>query len=229
MNRVLSNNVIIEMLVSAQYYPIFCGKTFELVQNQEVVEVTSINSGADREYESGMTTHDVSITGVTVLDNTDGRISITYLMQQAIRRVAQTFRVRLTDDDGGTLQIGFNALIISNTLSRSPGTYSQSATGLKVTGGITFSAIIPPPGGKQVQDPLYLDFVLGDTEVRDPLLEASGVEILEVQREGLGHDETTGSPGNRQFKFIGGAGNGTIQFDPLNPSNGETVYVLYKV
>lgn len=227
MNRVLSNNVIIEMLSGGDYYPIFCGKTMVLSQSQELVEVTSINSVSDREYQAGMTNTTLEITGVTVLNNTDGRVSIAYLMQQAIRRVAQSYRIRLTDDDLGTLQITFSALVTNNTLSRSPGTYSQSATSMTVTGGITFSDIIPPPAGKIVQDPLYIDFPAGDTEVSDPFLEASGVEILEVQREGLGQDETTGTPGNRQFKFV--AVDGKIQFSTDNPSNGETVYVLYQV
>ena len=226
MNIVRGNNQFIEMLIDGDYYPIFCCKDFDFTQSQELVEITSVNSGADREYQAGMTTAALNINGVTILDNTGGKISIAYLMQQSIRRAVQSMRIRMVSDDSTALQITFNALITTNTLSRSRGTFSQSATSMTVTGGIIFSEIIPPPAGKQIQDPLYLDFPVGDTSVSDVLLTAAGVTILEVQREGLGHDETNGTPGNRQFLFT--AAGGIISFDPTNPSNGETVYVLYE-
>jgi len=227
MNTIKSNNQFIELLISGEYYPFFCCKDFTYAQSQEVVEVTSVNSGAAREYQSGMTTGTLDINGVSVLDNSDGKISIFYLMQQSIRRVAQTLRIRNLDDDGNAYQIVFNALITGNTLSRSRGTYSQSATQLIVTGEPTFSGIVPPPAGFEVQEPLYLTFTTGATSVTDALLAQPGVTILEVQREGFGQDQTTGTPGNRQFAF--NAGTGTISFDPTNPSNGETVYVLYEL
>lgn len=228
-NRVKSSNVIIELLISAVYYPIFCGKTMEFVQTQELVEVTSVNDTISREYEAGMTTASLTITGVTVLNNTGGRIAIAYLMQESIRRAAQSMRIRLIDDDGTAIQIAFSALITSNTLSRQFGTYSGSATTLTVTGEPVITAILPPGAASCVEDPLYLAFAAGQTSVHSVLLEQTGIVILEVEREGTGHDQTNGTPGNRQFKFTGGSGNGTVAFDPTNPSNGETVYVLYKL
>lgn len=229
-NRVKSNNVIIQMLISGTYYPVFCGKSMEFVQNQETIEVTSINSAVSREYEAGMTTGSLSINGVTILDNTGSRVAITYLMTEAIRRTPQTMRIVLTDDDGGMLQIAFSALITSNRLSRQFGTYSLSNSDFVVTGDITISALVPPPGGSCIEIPLYLATTPGATSVSDSALEATGVVILQVDREGLQHDETTGTPGNREFKFTGGAGAGTVAFDPTNPFNsGETVYVLYKI
>lgn len=229
-NQVKSNNVIVEVDISGTYYPFFCGKTMEFSQNQELIEVTSINNTIAREYEAGMTTGSLNITGVTVLDNTDNRVSITYLMQESIRRVAQTMRIRLIDDDGAGLQIAFTALITNNTLSRAVGTYSQSSTTLTITGEPTISAIVPPPGLACVEDPLYLDVVAGQTSVHDNLLEQAGVTILEVQRSGTGHNEVPGTPGNLEFQFVGGTGNGDVYFDPTNPFNaGEVIYVLYKL
>lgn len=230
MNTVKSNNVIIEVDISGTYYPVFCGKTMEYSQNQELIEVTSINSEISREYEAGMTTATLSIQGVTVLDNTDNKVSITYLMQESIRRAAQTMRIRLTDDDGGTLQIAFSALITNNTLSRSFGSYSQSSTSLTITGDPVISSVVPPPGVVCPESPLYIDCVAGDTFVENALLEVTGVTILMVARTGLQHDATGGTPVNRQYKFTGGAGNGKIEFDPNIPFNdGEVIYVLYKI
>lgn len=81
----------------------------------------------------------------------------------------------------------------------------------------------------QVQDTLYIDFAAGETQVSHPLLEQTGVVILFVARETALFKPTTGTPGNQQWKFTGGAGNGTVEFDPTNPSLGETIIVSYKI
>lgn len=225
-NRIQSKNVIIELLVGATYYPVFCGKTMEYSQNQELIEVTSINSGYSREYESGMTTGDINIAGVTILDNTGNRIAITYLMQEGVRRVAQTMRIRLIDDDGGTKQIAFSALIVNNTLSRSYGAYSQSSTQLKVTGDAVISAVIAPPGLVCPEAPLYIDVVAGESSVHSALLETAGITILEVNRSGMQFNEVAGTPGNAQFRY--GGVDGYIYFDTTTPFEaGEVIYVLY--
>lgn len=230
MNTVKSSNVIVEMDVSGLYYPIFCGKTAEFSQTQEVIEVTSVNSDVAREYEAGMTTATLNITGITILDNTGGRISILYLVQESIRRAVQTMRIRFIDDTGATLQIAFSALITNNTISRSVGTYSQAATSFIITGTPTLSAIIPPPGVQCVETPLYIDVVAGATSVSHASLQQTGVVILGVSRSGMVHNSTSGTPGNMEYKFTGGAGNGTVAFDPTNPFNsGEVIWILYKI
>jgi len=216
------------MDISGTYYPVFCGKTAEFSQNQETIEVTSINSSVAREYESGMTTATLNITGITILDNTGNRISITYLMQEAIRRAVQTMRIRLMDDNGGTLQIAFSAIITNNTLSRSVGTYSGSATTFVITGEPTISSVIPPPGTECVEAPLYIDVVAGATSVQSALIQDPTVVILGVSRSGLVHDSTSGTPGNMEYKFNSAAG--AVSFDPTNPFNsGEVIWILYKL
>ena len=225
-NRVQSKNVIVELLIGAAYYPIFCGKTMEYTQSQELIEVTSINSGYSREYESGMTTADLNISGVTILDNTGNRIAVTYLMRESVRRVPQTMRIRLIDDDAGTIQIAFSALVVTNTLSRSYGTYSQSTTQLKVTGDAVISSVIAPPGLTCPEDPLYIDVVAGASSVHSALLETAGITILEVCRSGMQFNQTSGTPGNAQFRY--GGTDGYIYFDTTNPFNaGEVIYILY--
>lgn len=230
MNSVTGRNVIAELLISGVYYPFFCCKTMQFTQNQETVEITSVNSANSREYTPGMTTASLSVSGVTVLDNTGSKLSITYLMQESIRRAVQTMRIRMISDDGGTLQIAFQALIVNNTLSRTFGQYSQSDTSFTITGTPVISSVIPPPGGQVVQAPLYIACVAGEFSVHDTLLEAAGVVILEVARTGTEFDQVSGTPtaGLREFKFTGGTGNGIISFgDAFNP--GETIYILYKV
>jgi predicted secreted protein len=229
MNTVTGKNAIIELEVASVFYPVFCCKSFTFDQQQETIEVTDINSAFAREYVPGMTTATLNVTGVTILDNTGGRISITYLMQESVRRTIQNMRIRLTADDATTLQIAFNAIITSNSLSRDFGSYSQSVSGFVITGTPVVSSSITPPGtGPVVQAPLYIDVVAGQSSVHDTLLEAAGVVILEVDRSGIQHDQVSGTPGNREFEF-GGVGVGTIIFDPTNLFNaGEVIYILYK-
>lgn len=229
MNTVLGRNAIIEMDVSGSFYPIFCCKSWEFVQNQEVIEVTTVNSPLSREYEPGMTTGTLNVSGVTIRNNTGGRISITYLIQESIRRAVQSMRIKLTDDDGGISYISFNAIITSNTLSRQFGSYSQSVTGFVITGVPVLSDIIPAPEAcSETQEPLYIDCVAGESSVHDDLLEEAGVVILTVARTGVVYSEVPGTPGDFQFRF-GGVGDGTINFSIANPfTAGEVIYVLYR-
>lgn len=225
-NRVQGKNVIIELLVSATYYPFFCGKTMEFSPKQELIEVTSVNSGVSREYEPGMRTTSLNITGVTILDNSENRISLTYLM--GVMGSILTMRIRLIDDDGDGVQISFQALITSLGLSRSFGSYSQSGVDMTITGNVTYTPIDPPPGIICFEPPLYIDCVAGATSVTDPLLDNDDAVVLEVCRSGLQHNETNGTPGNQQFHF--NPITGIINFDATNPFNaGEVIYVLYKI
>lgn len=230
-NSVLGKNVIVRMLIDAVYYPVFCAKTATLTQTQDVIEVTSVDSGNDREYEPGMSTMSLDVGGITLLDNTEGRISVLYLMQLAQRRARQTMKITLTDQDGSSIDVGFYAIITANSFDKAlGGAFSQASTSFLVTGGITIGPSILPPAPSEVQEPLYLEAVEGETSVSDVLLEAEGVEILHVHREDAGSgQQVSGTPaaGTRQFQFV--AADGEIFFDPTNPFNGgEIVYVLYQ-
>lgn len=232
-NKVLGKNFLAYMKIGEIFYPVFCGKTVELALEQDEIETTHVNAGPNREYVPGLANSLLSCTGVTTSDNTNGRISIFYLMQQSVRREIQQMRVVATDNDSNVVVISFSAFIRSTNVNRDSVSFSQSSVVFRVTGGMTFDTIIPDPAEPvcEIEDPLYLTLAEDGTEVSDSLLEQDNVTILEVQREGTGLDETTGTPGNRQFKFVGGSGNGKIQIDPNNPGfpGGETIYVLYKI
>lgn len=215
------------------WFPLFCAKTADFQANQNELEVTSIASSKDREFIPGMRDYTVNCTGVTTVDNTNGRVSLLYLLQGGVISNTFDWRMRFIDQEADTNTILFSAFLTSGNVSRAlGGAFSQSAITMRVTGGLTFSTDIEPPTEPicEVQTPLYIDVVAGQTSVASALLEVTGVEILEVQRSGIGYDETVGTPGNREFKFTGGAGNGTVAFDTTNPFNsGEVIYVLYKI
>lgn len=236
-NQVLGKNFITEILIEGVYYPILCGKTADLTLNQDEIEVTHVNSGISREYVPGMSNSTVNLSGVTLLDNTEGRISWTYLAQAAVRRAINTYRMTLTDQDGQTSAIIFNSFWTSGTLSRDVVSWSQSTISMRVTGDLTFSSVVPPPTPPacSIEDPIITSLAEGGTSVVSALLiPAVGetITILQVTRSGTTLYETTGTPGNLEFTYT--TGTGTISFDPTNPGlpanpDLEPVSIEYKI
>jgi hypothetical protein len=234
MNQVLGKNVITSMLIGGIYYPIFCGKSASFTLNQDEIEVTHVNSGAGREYVPGMSNATLQVQGVTVLDNTESKISNLYLMQEAIRRSINTYRMLFTDQDGSTASIIFNAFWTTGTLSREVTAWSQSDVTMRVTGAITFSSVIPvpvPPSCEE-EDPIYTTLIEAATSVTSALLipgVGETITILHVSRSGFTHYETTGTPGSLEFKYT--SATGTIDIDPINPGNvgGEPISIQYKI
>jgi hypothetical protein len=84
-----------------------------------------------------------------------------------------------------------------------PVTLAEMKSYLRLEGGPINGA------GLSLQEPIPKTLVSGKI-VQDPLLQAEGVVITSVVREGLGYSQTTGTPGSRQFVF--NAALGTITF-----------------
>lgn len=224
MNTVLGRNVIVSMYVVDGYYPVFCCKDAEFSMSQDEIETTSVNSGTSREYTAGMMSATLTVSGVTTLDNTNSRVSVTYLMQQSVRRQVREMMIVLTDDDSNDIVITFNAIITTTGFSRNTNGYSQSNVGFRVTGNILFDTVIPPPVPETVFSD-YFPCTGGSSSISDVSLQ--GVTILMVARSGDVHEETTGTPGNHEFKYT--TGTGDISFDTNNPFNtGEVIYVEWK-
>lgn len=236
MNRkVLGKNVIFSMLVDGNYYPFFCGKTGVLDLNQDKIEVTHVNSGAHRNYVPGMSDSQFTVTGVTLINNDEHKVSVAYLDQLAIRRSINTYRVLMTDQDGTTLSISFSAFVLNTNLSRDVVSWSQSSATFQITDDWTFSSIIPSPVIPvcEEKDPIFDSLADGATVYTNALL-IQGVgetlTILGVSRSGTTYYETTGTPGNLEFKYNSAAG--TITFlNPGNPASPslEPISINYKI
>jgi len=234
--KVLSENYIFSLKVDGTYYPIFCAKSVNFPIDQDAIEITNVNSGPVREYTPGQNTATISASGITEINNSEGRISPFYLKLLATRRAIQDLRVLATSNNGVQLAITFRAFITHIETGKDVGSFSNASVTFQITGGITFSDVIPGPGEPvcEVQDPLYVvgienEYIVQSSFLRneDGLLKT----ILEVQREGTGHDETESDPGNRQFRYTADSDFGYIEFDDTNPFNpgGETIYILYKI
>lgn len=229
MNIVKGKNLVTSILIDGVYYPIFCAKTGELVMDQDEIEVTYINSGIFKDFIPGLNSGSFTATGITSLDNTGGQLSITYIMQEAIRRVIHTLRTTMVDDDGGTLQINYQGFVTNTTLSKQTGAYSQSSVTFRITGGITFSETITPPAEQicEIQETLNLTLAEDALTVGDALLINADAMILAAFREGTEYYQVASSPGNRQFTYDNTTGLLTFQ-SPGNPG-GEGVEVVWQI
>ena len=230
-NKVQSKNIIGYMKVGLTYYPVFCGKTLSFTIEQDTIETTSVNTGVMREYMAGMGDATFDCTGVTILDNTENRIAITYIQQQSVRLVTQDWKIVLTDDDGTTKTYIFSGLIKTSAFSKTLPGYSESSLSVKISGNITIDDT-PPPDDEFAT--VYSDwwtmgtglsYIGSNSDVHAYNL--AGVTILEVDREGVQYNKiTTGTPVNSQFKHNNTTG--TITFSSLFPAEaGETVFVLF--
>ncbi len=233
-NKILGKNMFFELKIDGDWYPVFCAKTVELSTSLEEIETTNVNSGASREYAPGMESAEVVCTGIATSDNTNNRISIIYLMQQSVRRRIFEARVRSTDNDGNATVISFYAFTRDTSWSRAVNTFAQSSATFRVSGGLTYATVVPPPTEAvcEVQDTLYLTLATGATSVQDDLLMQDGVEVLWVSRSGMTMTyKSSGSPSAGTLEFTVNYTTGTISFDAANPGNdpGEPISIGYKI
>lgn len=220
---VRGKNVVFSVFVIDTWYPMLCAKSGAFDTEQDEIEVTSINSGSDKEFIPGMRSSTLSLNGVTRIDNTDGTVSVFYLMQQA--RSVLPMRASLTNNGGTNIALTFNGMI-SHTGFTKDG-ISQSSLRVRISGAITHGTIVTPPV-PATEFSIYINAVAGQSSVSSASLD--GVTVLAVARSGFIHNSTSGTPGNMQFKYTDGAGTGTISFDTTNPfAAGEVIYVLYRV
>lgn len=235
-NQILGKNVVVGINFSGTYRPIFCGKTAEFQLSQDEIETTHIDTGPNREYVPGMSNATLTVTGVSILDNSESRVSLLYLMQQSVRRTVFDMRILFTDQDGDQVAATFNAFYTQGTISRDVTQWSGSNVTFRVTGGITFSTSIPSPGEPmcEEEDPIWTTLAEGAYTITSALLypgPSQTITILGVMRSGLTYYETTGTPGNLEFTYTTDGSNGIITFrDPGNAGPDlEPVSINYKI
>lgn len=226
---VFGTNCILSMWVTDQYYPVLCGTDTTYVCTPEMIERTGPTSGPARQWFRRLEEHKSTVTGLTKIDN-DATLTFWYMLQTGIRREAQLFKQTFADAAGNFKSLTGNALIGTQSINGPVNEFSTASIEIFWDGEPTMD-VIPPPSQGIVQDPLYISIVDGAISVSNVLLEQTGVEILQVRRNGLSLTPTTGTPGNQEFRFTGGAGNGTIETDVNVPyvAGEQPIYVLYKL
>lgn len=224
--RVQGKNCVFAIKIGSDYYPAFCAKTMELVVNQDELETTNVNSGVSREYIPGMSNAIVSATGVHLIDNSEDKVSVNYLMQEANRRTIFEMRVLQTDNDGNVLSIEFSAFATSLSLSKQSGAHTNSTATFRITGAYTFNEIIPGPGICAEPVAIYDVLAAAENSYYNSDLDDPDVEVLEVARSGMVYTQVPGTtPGALEFGFD----SGTIYFQYAGNPGGEPIYILYQV
>jgi hypothetical protein len=232
MAEVVFDDVIIEMKVADTFYPVLCATSCQFSTNPEFIEKTSADSGTSREWMKRIEEFAASVGGLTLIHN-DVALSFFYMLQGAVRRGLHDFRMTCVDPDGAQSVIVFSALIGPQTLSGSATDFANCTIELKVTGGIELTEEDPPPPGEftEIIRADYWNFPAGQTFIDGTSVEngysLESVEVLEVDREHIESDVVTSAPGNGQCKHNNLTG--VITFNPDEPSNGETVWVIFKV
>lgn len=234
-NRVQSKNIFGYMKVDGVYINIFCGKSLNFTLNQDELETTSVGSGTLREYKAGLGDATFDVSGVTILDNTESRIAITYLQQQSVRQQLQDWKIKLVDDDGSEISYTFSGIIRTTSFDKSIPGYSSSNLSVRVSGDITIDPVAPPPTTETVLAD-YWDTVngqnyidgdsTGNTDGTVYQLDAAD-EILHVEVEDMIMYAVTGTPtaGEPEYRFV---------TSPVKIETGVTfdgsqrVYVMWK-
>lgn len=216
------------------YIVIGCATSISFTLKNELIGKTDVNAGLFRKKRVRISDNTASISGLQALKNSSDRLSIVYFLQESVRRQEQPLRFIWQDESGYQYVIDGNFLVEEVSITSPVEDFSEYEMTLQGTGGFTPGAVIYPPDDPicEVQSPLYIPVVAGQYSVSDALLKTETgftKTILEVEREGIGHDETSGTPGNRTFNYTANGTTGTITFDSTNPFNaGEIIFVLYK-
>jgi len=234
-------NIKGQLWITDTWYDIFCAKSCELTIEQDEQEVTSILSGSSREYLPGMSSTILSVQGITTLDNSESKIAITYLMQQSVRQQVLNWRVYLEAENGDTLEASFWGMIRTTTLTKEGFSYGKGSLVVRVSGDVNFSEIISGPATDFDYYSDYWQTVNGQNYISGnsagesnaspvaytPFALAATDTILEVAVEGIGFQQTEGTPGNMEYKFS--TSPVRITFSPdLIFDGSQRVYVLIK-
>lgn len=235
-NLVLGRKIYVMMKISGVYTYMFCGKTVELTTDIDPIETTSPDSPNAREYEAGLEKGEIVVTGVQTSDNTNGRVSPYYLLQESVKRFKQDFKYVYTDQNNVTRAIQFFGLITNNSLTRDINSWGQCSVTLLVSGGISFEDPISPSGSLPTQA-IRNDWwvtVPGQTYVavgsvagsRNGYTMINTDDVKFIGRSGTQDDEVGGTPGNRQAHW--NPATLRIEVDPAVPFvSGETINVIW--
>lgn len=225
MEPIHGKDTLVSLLIDAEFIPILCAVDMTFTCTQDVVLATTVDSGKWRRKKlRGLSDWNVSVSGLTKIDNFDGQVSFFYLLQENIRGSEQTIQMMFTDADNNTQVIEGNVIIPEISFNGNVNSFGDISVLFEGTGEITIENPVSDVESDVCEDWMSDTFVLleGETSVTGSF---AGKEILEVDLEGTQYDYTAGSPGNREYTY-----NGTyIEFEIAAPEFGQRVFVIWKV
>lgn len=231
MQAIHGRDVILELFITDQWYPVLCATDVTFRDELEVIYKTGPNSGLNREKATRLSEAFATVTGLSKMTNADGQIGFHYMFQEAVRRSVQQIRITFLDEDGNNNQLSGDAIIPVVEFSSSATDFMNATIEFAFTGAIEIEDLVQPPEPDESCDepfPLYIEGAEGAYSVSHADLD--GVEILLVMREsGPAVEITSGTPIDREFIYTDGSGIGTITFaSGMTFNAGEIVYIQYK-
>lgn len=208
---IYGSDVVLEKLVDEVYYPVLCGTDCSLVRTPEIIEKTTAASGLWKDFAIRIEEFDVSVSGLTKIDN-DDTLTFFYMLQSSVRRALGQYRMTFTDSDGNSKEITFAALIGQMSISGPASDFSQCSIAFKGSGEFIIQDVTPPDEGEfqilsdswdTVNGQSYISGAsTGDSTGTAYTLTADDV-ALEVTMEGVQYELVTGTPtaGQRECRF----------------------------
>lgn len=207
------------------YYPIACSQTISMTSTTGMLPTATPDSGSFAVYmPDGLTSSVIEFGGIMFLrDLASTKFHYANIYAKQVANVAMLLKITFTDQEGFVMNLTCSAFVPSTSFSSTVGGLVKHAATFQVSGAVSLD-VVGTVGSCDIFSDDY-----STTEGQTSITQAALVNktILQVWREGLQHDEVSGAPVGRQFKYTVGTGN--IAFDPLIPFNpGETIHVLWK-
>lgn len=227
---VTGRNMILEVKVDDVYYPIACASSCLFEFQNELIGKTDVNAGLSRKKRVRIGDNRASVQGLTTIE-ADGKLSVLYFLQEAVRRSELDLRFTLTDESAVTKQIQGIYLVASISANGEVSAFAEFDIAFEGTGGISISDVDDESGTVGLPGQVLWDWWEvgdGDTSITGPGhygRSFTGQDVIEVDREGIQYDYNGGAPVGRTYDYDGT----TISFDPLNPMvAGARVFVIWQ-
>jgi hypothetical protein len=229
-DSVHGSDVVMYKKLDGNYRAIACAISCSFNFSNEIISKTDRNAGLFRKRRVRMSDCSGSVQGVTRLLNNDDTLSVFHFLEEGVRRRDGDYKYTFTALDGTSKILTMTAIIESVDIVNDFEGFSEYDIKVVATGGFEIDPLEPPATDENVNSDWWsttpgASTISGLSSRKS--LSLVGKTIIEVDREGLEHDETSGTPGNREFSF--NSGTGVVSFDSTNPFNsGERIFVIWK-
>lgn len=226
-NVVNGKDVSVETLVGVDWIATACAVSCSFEFENELIGKTDVNAGLFRKKRVRISDTRGSLQGLTTINN-NSKLSIFYYLQEGVRRTELTMRFVFTDESNDVRYVQGVFLVKTIGLTGESSGFSEFDLQLEGTGNIIIGTV------NEISDTtcpeLFSDtwtMAEGETTISGLGQEGrsfAGTEVLEVDREGMQYDYTSGTPGNRQHGYDGTE----ISFQNEAAEGGEKVFVVWK-
>lgn len=230
---IFGDNCSLDMLIDGEYYTVLCQADFKFSVKQEVILITTPNSGLFREKTTRFSEGFASCSGLTSTNN-GVVISFFYMAQESIRTQPQTIRLKYEDQDGVTKQISGTAIIVNCELGTPIDDFAEASIEFEFSGAFEIEEVTVPTFSNSLGSDTWettegQNYISGlSTGWRNGTqYSLVGKEIIEVDRSGSQYDfiGNNMTPGNRQCSWNTTTNRLVFEYD-FNA--GETVFVIWK-